>query len=70
MEKLEVVGPWSGTEDGSVDPQGKMGATGQLGQKSQEKKVKSRKKRKWKWMVMCTKKRVLKSEVRKEKRSG
>ena len=32
MEKLEVVGPWSGTEGGSVDPKGKMG-TGQLGQK-------------------------------------
>ena len=25
MEKLEVVGPWSGTEGGSVDPKGKMG---------------------------------------------
>ena len=25
MEKLEVVGPWSGTEDGSVDPKEKMG---------------------------------------------
>ena len=25
MEKLEVVGPWSGTEGGSVDPEGKMG---------------------------------------------
>ena len=25
MGKLEVVGPWSGTEGGSVDPKGKMG---------------------------------------------
>ena len=25
MEKLEVIGPWSGTEGGSMDPQGKMG---------------------------------------------
>ena len=25
MEKLEVIGPWSGTEGGSVDPKGKMG---------------------------------------------
>ena len=25
MEKLEVVGPWSGTEGGSVDRKGKMG---------------------------------------------
>ena len=24
MEKLEVVGPWFGTEDGSVDPKEKM----------------------------------------------
>ena len=24
MEKLEVVGPWSGAEGGSVDPKGKM----------------------------------------------
>ena len=25
MEKLEVIGPWSGTEGGCVDPKGKMG---------------------------------------------
>ena len=25
MEKLEVIGPWSGTEGGSVDPKGKIG---------------------------------------------
>ena len=25
MEKLEVIGPWSGTEGGSVDPKGEMG---------------------------------------------
>ena len=25
MEKLEVVGPWFGTEGGSVDPKRKMG---------------------------------------------
>ena len=25
MEKLEVMGPWSGTEGGSVDLKGKMG---------------------------------------------
>ena len=25
MEKLEVTGPWSGTDGGSVDPKGKMG---------------------------------------------
>ena len=25
MEKLEVEGPWFGTEGGSVDPKGKMG---------------------------------------------
>ena len=24
MEKLEVIGPWSGPEGGSVDPKGKM----------------------------------------------
>ena len=24
MEKPEVIGPWSGTEGGSVDPKGKM----------------------------------------------
>ena len=28
MEKLEVIGPWSGTEGGSVDPKGKMGHVG------------------------------------------
>ena len=25
MEKLEVIGPWSGTEGGSVDPEGEIG---------------------------------------------
>ena len=25
MEKLEVIGPWSATEGGFVDPKGKMG---------------------------------------------
>ena len=24
MEKLEVIRPWSGTEDGSVEPKGEM----------------------------------------------
>ena len=67
MGKLEVEGPWSGTEGGSVEPKGKMGYTGLLGQKSQEKKVKSRKKLGWKWMVMCLKKRLLKSKVGREK---
>ena len=59
MEKLEVAGPWSGQRED--------GPTGQLGQKSQEKKANSRKRLKWKWMVMCLKKRVLKSKVQKEK---
>ena len=58
MEKLEVVGPWSGTEGGSANPKGRWVA-GQLGQKSQEKKVRSRKRLKWKWMVRCLKKRVV-----------
>ena len=35
-------------------------------QKIQKKKVKSRKRLKWKWMMPCFKKRVLKSKVRKE----
>ena len=42
-------------------------APGQLGQKSQEKKVISLKRPKWKWMVRCPNKRVLKSKVRKAK---
>ena len=25
MEKLEVIGPWSGTEGGSADPKSEMG---------------------------------------------
>ena len=40
MEKLEVMGRWSRTEGGFVDPKGKM-AAGQLGQKHRERKVKS-----------------------------
>ena len=41
VERLKVVGPWSGTEGGSVDTK-RMMNTGQLGQKLQEKKVKNR----------------------------
>ena len=31
MEKLEVIGPWSGTEGGFVDPKGKMGKSSKRG---------------------------------------
>ena len=45
-----------------MDLKGEMGHRSDR-TKSQEKKVKSRKKLKWKWMVMCLKKRMLKSKA-------
>ena len=62
MEKLEVVGPWSGTEGGSVDPKRQMGHE-EKG-KGTERRLKQEK---MEWMTQYLKKRVLKSKVRKEK---
>ena len=39
VEKLEVTGPWSGTEGDSLDPIEEV-ATGQIGQRQQERKWK------------------------------
>ena len=40
MEKLEVVGPWSRTEGGSVDPQGEVGHKSDRAKVTREEKVK------------------------------
>ena len=59
--EMEItLGPWSGTEGGSVDPKGKMDH-----RSARNTKMKSRKRLNWMWMMPCLKKRVLQSRARK-----